>query len=140
MARGYEFFEHTADVGVRVYGETWTDLFTNAAHALYATLGEFQKSETVCCRLLDLTALSREDLLHDWLTELLFDFSAHEVLYDKFLFLNCASGRLVVELCGGVVDFARSNPREEIKAVTYHQLEVTQTPRSPWVATVIFDV
>ena len=34
--KGYEFFEHTADAGVRVYGKTLRELFVNAAAGLTA--------------------------------------------------------------------------------------------------------
>jgi SHS2 domain-containing protein len=40
---------------------------------------------------------------------------------------------------GGPVDFSQSEGSEEIKAVTYHHLEVKPSPDG-WTATVIFDV
>jgi SHS2 domain-containing protein len=39
-----------------------------------------------------------------------------------------------------MIDFARLQTNEEIKAVTQHQLHVESQPDSSWRATVIFDV
>ena len=34
----YEFFDHTADLGLRVYGSSLAELFTNAGFALFDVL------------------------------------------------------------------------------------------------------
>lgn len=138
--KAYEFFDHTADMGVRVYGATLPELFTNAARALYAGMGEWKKTEDERQKTVELGAESVEDLLHDWLGELLFEFAAHRLMYDEFEFAELGPGRLRVTARGGAVDWARSAARAEIKAVTYHQLRVEQLPDRSWRATVIFDV
>lgn len=140
MAARYEFFEHTADIGVRVYGGTLAELFHNAAAAMYEALGRFELADRQPDRTLELTAGSLEDLLHDWLGELLFDLEAHHVLYDKIDLTEVKPGHLAACLAGGTIDFARSETNEEIKAVTYHHLQVEQLPDATWRATVIFDV
>src|SRR5437879_9150820 len=83
---------------------------------------------------------SLEDLLHDWLAELLFEVEAHHVLYDEIIITGLVPGKLTALLRGGPIDFARSQTNEEIKAVTYHQLRIEQLPEGAWRATVIFDV
>jgi SHS2 domain-containing protein len=47
---------------------------------------------------------------------------------------------LEAALHGAAIDFSRSQTNEEIKAITYHQLQVEQRPDGTWRATVIFDV
>ena len=140
MGAPYEFFDHTADIGVHVAGATLPELFTNAARAMVAALGELQKSEERRAKSVELKAESLEDLLHDWLAELLYEIEAHQVLYDEFEFHELAAGGLRAEVRGGKIDFDRSHPHEEIKAVTYHQLRVEPLADGSWRATVIFDV
>ena len=135
----HEFFEHTADIGVRVRGATLSDLFVNAARAMYEALGELKKTGDRKQKTVELPAATLEDLLHDWLAELLFEIEANHVLYDEMK-IAIVPGRLTASLSGGSVDFARSHTNEEIKAVTYHQLSVEQLPDQSWRATVIFDV
>jgi SHS2 domain-containing protein len=136
----FEFFEHTADLGVRIHGTTLPALFTNAARALYAGMGEFQTTSDRRLKLVELGAETVEDLLHDWLAELLFEFTAHGMLGERFEFARLDTGRLVATVRGAPVDFAQSLARAEIKAVTYHQLRVEQMLDGTWRATVIFDV
>jgi SHS2 domain-containing protein len=140
MAERFEFFEHTADIGAHIFGGTLEELFRNAAAALFEALGTLQKSGTGSQRFVELKVASLEDLLHDWLTELLYEVEANHVLYDDFEFLHLNSQSLKATLHGETIDFARSQANEEIKAVTYHQLRVEQLPDTTWRATVIFDV
>jgi SHS2 domain-containing protein len=136
----FEFFEHTADIGVRVRGATLPELFANAAAAMFEAMGKLQKSGARSQKSVELRAGALDDLLHDWLAELLFEFEAHHILFDEFEFQEIEAGQLRARVQGGNVDFSQSQPREEIKAVTYHQLKVEQQPDSSWTATVIFDV
>jgi SHS2 domain-containing protein len=140
MPKRYEFFDHTADIGVHIYGATLPELFSNAAQAMYEVMGKLAKAESGKRREIKLEATTLEDLLHDWLTELLYDFAAHQVLYDRLDITEATPQRVVAIVSGSVVDFARSEPREEIKAVTYHKLRVEQTTDGRWQATIIFDV
>ena len=140
MNARYEFFDHTADIGVRVFGATLEELFVNAAAALYAAMGTWKESGVRSQKSVLIEAGSVEDLLHDWLAELLFEFSAHEVMYEEFEILDLSAQMVRATLRGGVVDWGRSEARAEVKAVTYHQLRVEQRANGSWMATAIFDV
>ena len=79
----YEFFDHTADIGVHVYGTTLVELFRNAALAMYEAMGRLVKGEERRVKSVRLEAATIEDLLHDWLGELLYEIEAKHVLYDQ---------------------------------------------------------
>ena len=140
MPTPYEFFDHTADIGVHIYGATLEELFCNAAKALYQAMGELQKTEIRNEKLLELQMDSPEDLFHDWLAELLYEVEANHVLYDEIKFAKLTPVRLTAVLRGSSIDFSRSNTSEEIKAVTYHKLQVERQSDGSWRATVILDV
>jgi SHS2 domain-containing protein len=159
MSRRFEFFDHTADIGVHIYGATLPELFANAAAALYEALGRLAKAEERTEKSVKLEAPTLEDLLHDWLSELLYEVEANHMLYDEISLLTVrgspvpdgaelgSSGREAAHTCelratlrGGTIDFERSQTNEEIKAVTYHHLQVEQLPDATWRATVILDV
>ena len=140
MTDRFEFFDHTADIGVHIYGRSLTELFENATRALHDALGRLHKSENALHKTVDFHADSTEDLLHDWLADLLYEIEVSHVLYDRFEFHELTPLRLTATLLGGPIDFTRSQANEEIKAVTYHQLRVTSQPDGSWRATVIFDV
>lgn len=72
MTPAVVFFEHTADLGVRVYGATLPGLFANAARALYAGMGEWRLAHGVRRqKSVESQAESVVDLLQNWLSELL---------------------------------------------------------------------
>jgi SHS2 domain-containing protein len=136
----FEFFDHTADIGANVYGNSLAELFENAARAMYEALGRMHKPESSCHKSVELQAESAEDLLHDWLTDLLYEIEANHVLYDDFEIHQLTPHCLKATIRGGPIDFTRSQTNEEIKAVTYHQLHVESHPDGSWRAVVIFDV
>ena len=136
----FEFFDHTADIGARVNGATLPELFGNAAGALYAAFGHLQKSGAARPKTVELAAETLEDLLHDWLAELLFEVETRHTAFDEIEMVVTPPGQLKATVRGRSIDFSRSQPRAEVKAVTYHQLRVEQLPDGSWQATVIFDV
>ena len=140
MTERFEFFDHTADIGARVYGSSLAELFENAARAMCEALGRLHKPESNRQKSVELQAESAEDLLHDWLADLLYEIEVNHVLYDDFEIHELTPHRLEATLRGGPIDFTRSQTNEEIKAVTYHQLRVESQPDGSWRATVIFDV
>jgi SHS2 domain-containing protein len=140
MPKAYEFFDHTADIGVHVYGRTLEELFENAAHAMYEAMGSLARGKEQRVKIVNIEATSLEDLLHDWLAELLYEAETNHVLYDEFEITKLAPPQLVASLRGSSIDFTRSQTNEEIKAITYHQLRVEQLADTTCRATVIFDV
>jgi len=140
MTERFEFFEHTADIGAHIYGATLAELFQNAAQAIYEALGKLQKTDVRSQKSVEINVETLEDLLHDWLADLLYEIEVNYLLYDEFEFHEMTPQRLTATLRGSPIDFANSQTNEEIKAVTYHQLRVEHLPDHTWRATVIFDV
>lgn len=79
-----------------------------------------------------------EAQLRDWLAELLYKFSAEGRIYAVFA-VTLEPGRVRARVRGEAWDPARHPLRTELKAVTYHHLEVVRE-KDGWKAQVIFDV
>ncbi|MGW8257582.1 MAG: archease, partial [Thermoguttaceae bacterium] len=79
-----------------------------------------------------------EDLLHDWLAELLYTFQVHRRLLAMFR-VNLHSTGLSAVAQGELYDPNRHEILLEIKAITWHGLKVQQSP-SGWLAEVILDI
>ena len=135
----FEFFDHTADIGAHVYGATQEELFQNAAAALYHALGEFKLKGDRKTEFLKLKADTQEELLVEFLGELLFRFDARRLLFDQIEVQELKPNYLAAKIGGAEVDLANSEPNYEIKAVTYHQTKI-ETSGDGWRASVIFDV
>jgi len=135
----FEIIDHTADVAIRVRAPTLPDLFVQAAKGMYAVLGRFVSGGEAVERRIELTGRDAEDLLHDWLSELLWDFETGGRVYDHFDLDRLEADCLVSRCRGSKYDPARSERTTEIKAVTYHGLRITRTDEACEV-TVIFDI
>jgi len=131
-------FEHTGDLGIELDAPTRGELFRRAAIALAALLVESASVAEIEQRQVAVEAETDPDLMHDMLTELLALFAV-----DGFIWRDASvteAGRsLHVTLRGESFDPARHAFRGEIKAVTYHQLTVENSPGG-WRSRVIFDV
>ena len=71
MEPAYDFFDHTADMGITVRAPSLDQLLTPAGDALYAAIGQLVAGDDVVSVSFDLTAESTADLLRDYLGELL---------------------------------------------------------------------
>jgi len=135
----YETFDHTADVGIRARAADLGTLFREAARGLFAVLlvrpESVRPRETVT---LFLEGADLEELLHDWLAELLSRFDAEHWLPGDFDVEPTDTGLHAV-VHGEPFDPARHALDTEIKAVTYHGLTVREDPEG-WLAEVILDV
>ena len=137
--KSYEFFEHTADAGVRVYGKTLQDLFIHAAQGMAALLVENSPIAVTETRLIALSASSTEGLLRAWLKELLFWFGTDRFLPGEYHLEAVTPTELRGRVLGERFDPARHQQGTEVKGVTYHQFRV-ETTSAGWEASIIFDV
>jgi SHS2 domain-containing protein len=135
----YETFEHTADLGLRIRADDLNSLFADAARALFSVLTE--NLDDICTveeMPFAIKGNDVEEMLHDWLTELLFTFNVQRRLFSKFN-VNILSTGLTAVAWGEIIDPKRHEISLEIKAITWHGLKVAQTPEG-WLAEVIVDI
>ncbi|HXF82087.1 MAG TPA: archease [bacterium] len=137
-ARPFEVIEHTADVGIIAYGRTLAELFANAAAGMMAFLIDAEAVRPLEERRLTVTADDREGLLVAWLNELLVLLNGEGFIPRDYRIAQLTDTRLEAEVLGEPVDPQRHRFRLDVKAATYHQLEIRKNER--WQARVIFDV
>jgi SHS2 domain-containing protein len=135
----YETFDHTADVGVRVFGRTYEEIFANAAFALFDLITDLTPVREELGFPIHLTAVDPEELLVRWLNELLYLSESRQVLLKSFSFSHLDEQSLTAVARGEVFDPSRHVRLLEIKAVTYHQIYIGKK-KDTWEARVIFDV
>lgn len=135
----YRVFDHTADMGVEIYGKTIPELFANAAFAVFDIITDLRCVRTTEERQLVIEGSGREDLLVNFLREILYLVNGEGLLLKECKIREFDRNRLEIKVCGEQFDPARHRINTEIKAVTYHQAAVTETPDG-WIGRVIFDV
>ncbi len=132
----YEVLGHTADAGVKAYGETLSELFENAALGMFSLICSPEKVRALDAHEIALTADDDETLLVDWLTELLYLHETEGVLFSEFR-VQMEEGGLRAVARGEALDAGRHELKMNVKAVTYHQLEINE---AEGYLTVLFDV
>jgi len=132
--RGFREVEHTADWELAVWGPDLPALLEEAARGMYSLMGLVVSEESRRHRRLELAAADREQLLVSFLDELLFLADSEELAFDAFL-LDVQGTRLLAHLEGGFI----VERGKEIKAVTYHRLELRDTPHG-LETSLVFDV
>lgn len=128
VSAGYEFFEHTADVGIRAWGGSLEEAFAQAAVGLVANMVDVSQAKVTGAQQLDVEAESDERLLYRFLEEVLYLFETRLWVVTRAHVAFPAPGRLHAELEGEDYDAARHGHVHEIKAITYHDLRVQSDP------------
>lgn len=136
MRKKYEFFEHTADVGIKVYGKTVEDVFIHAAQGMFEVIAESRRRKPKERLEISVQADNYDELLRQWLQELLYQFSITGIVGSEFSIQGLSQTALKATVRG---DKALDELKTEIKAVTYHELEFKKT-KTGYEAKVIFDV
>lgn len=123
----FEYIEHPADIAFRVYGRTLTALFKNSVSAIYDILKPHKNSSIrVYRKKKQLSSNSTEGLLVLFLNEILYLALEKYLIFTKILInIKCShmANILEYEMIGHKID----NVDREIKAVTYHNLEIRKS-------------
>ena len=132
-AAGFRFLEHTADIKVEAWGGDFAAALKQAALAMFSVLGSGRASEKME---IDERAADREQLVVGLLSRILAECDARELLAVSIDIIECDGKKPHAK---AVVGLARTRPKDAIKAVTYHQLEVEET-KNKCTIRVVFDV
>lgn len=136
--RPFEEIEHTADVGIVARGGSLEELFEHAAVGLMHFLIDPHAGVAREHREVVVEADDLEGLLVAWLNELLVLLNADGFLPVRWTVRELTDRRLRADVAGEPVDANRHKFRLDVKAATYHQLQIRKN--SEWHAQVIFDV
>ncbi len=139
----YKFIEGLtlADVAFEATGETLEELFESAGLAVTKTqiedLDTIKQTESVK---LKLSAETFEQLLHDFLQELIFYKDAKLLLFNKYsVKIDENHCRLEATLHGEKLDMKKHELLVDAKAITWHHFELKKE-NGKWRALVVIDV
>jgi len=143
----FEILPHTADIKIRAYGKTKKDLFCNALIGMFQAIRpivpecHIENERVVCaslpeCHEVEITASDVESLLVDFLSEALYLSDVYNQAYFNAIIHECSDRAISATLCGVNV---KGFEVVEIKAVTYHELEIKQH-NGIWQVDIVFDI
>ncbi|MDP2967051.1 MAG: archease [bacterium] len=133
----YEILEHKADLKIKVKGSSKEELFLNALLGMEEGLRpETKETKEEIKREIKIKSIDLPALLVDFLNEALYLIQVHKEIYRQVKFIKFSDKELEAEL------FSQKVERfgEDIKAVTYHDLDIYQKEDGTWEAVVLFDI
>ncbi|MGA2518708.1 MAG: archease [Thermodesulfobacteriota bacterium] len=139
LTKRFEILDHTADIGVIVYGENLRALFENAGGAFFHLITDLRKVRRRIEKRIDIGGESLDRLMVDWLSELLYLHDVENLLFKDFRVESVGEDGLRAIAKGEPFQEGVHVIKTEVKAVTYHQIEVRQE-KGRWRARVIFDL
>lgn len=147
-SKKFEILEHTADVKVRVFGSSPKDLFRNALYAMaYIQKPEILEQSTVGKLIAKFRGRSLSDevavesmdyntLLVDFLSGVLSRSDSQNAVFLDVKFEEFSELKAEGRIYGVRVD----DFNKDIKAVTYHEVDVKETEPGKWESTIVFDI
>ncbi len=139
----YRLLPHMTDAFVEVQAPTLAGVFEEAAFAMFDIMTDPTAIEHSFVDQFEVTSHDEISLFHDWLEQLLLKFDLDGKVYSVFHVekINPQNENLYLaaKAQGGLFERGRHPAKVEIKAVTYHRMEIRATPEG-YVARYILDL
>jgi len=131
----YEILEHPADLKIKVFGKDKKELFLNMLIAM-AENQKAEKTKEKVKREIKIESFDLPNLLIDFLSKVLYLSQTYKEIYFNFKFKNFSENKIGGKLLG----FKVKRFGEDIKAATYHDLDIHQKKDKTWEAIALFDI
>jgi SHS2 domain-containing protein len=132
----------TSDSAFIAYGKNLNELFENAGLALFETITNIKEVEAKEKLKVETSGYDLKSLMFSWLSELLFLSSTERIFFSKIsaeVKEEKENFLLKAECFGEKIDRNKHEIKTEVKAITYHKMEVKEED-GKWKAQVIVDI
>jgi len=122
----FHILEHPADIGISARGDDYAEAYANAARGLFSLIVNQNSVEERSIKEVHIEGDDREHLLVRWLSELLYLYDGEKFVISE-VEVQCPTPTVLrAMLKGETLDANRHSPKLDVKAITYHQLEITE--------------
>lgn len=135
----YEQTDHTADIGLKIFGNSLPELFANAGYALCDTVTKISAINPVTKQTFCLQRDTTEELLVEWMGALLYTFETEGLIFSRFNIMSINKNSLSAEAEGEFFNSALHTIKNGVKAVTYHKLKIEEKS-GLWQAEIVLDI
>jgi SHS2 domain-containing protein len=136
--KNYEIFNHTADIGIKIVANSLPEIFEKA---ILATADLLSGGIEIKPRIKKILTIEEDDIntvLVCVLEEIIYFFES-QVFLPSECSIKIENNHYEIILKGSIASMEEIKHGTEIKAVTYHKLEIKKA-NDEYQATVIFDV
>lgn len=135
----FEVIDISGDVGIRAYGESIEQAFTNTAIGMYSLITDLEGVKEEKMIDISLESHSLEGLLVSWLNELIFQFDTYGFIGKDIDVKEMGDRKIKASVSGEEFDTERHERKLLLKAATYHRLKIEKI-NDIWETDVIFDI
>lgn len=129
MSSNHKFLDHTADIAVEITADSFGEIIKESLVVFNSITIESPLPQADSVVTISLVGSEREELLVSFLNEINFLLSVNKWVTLEITYLNCTmnDGKwfLQCDLTGCTLP-GNSHLKEEIKSVTYHQMEIKE--------------
>ncbi|MBN1473270.1 MAG: archease [Syntrophaceae bacterium] len=137
--KNYTLLDHTADIGVEVWGNTKEEALAATVEAMFDLIADNESVAEREEKKIAVSGADTADMLINLLREALYLFHGKSWLCKTCEILEMEEKKITARLKGEPYDANKHQLKMEIKAVTYHTLKIEKRDQG-WRARVIFDV
>jgi SHS2 domain-containing protein len=124
----FEFEDHVADVVVVAYGDSLEEAFENAVLALFEVMTDTTTVEPRMEDIFEVEGFDELSLLYSWIESFIVAFDVNLKLYSTFKIEKIEKTqdgfKLRGKAWGEAFNPVKHPSRSEVKAVTYHEMEI----------------
>lgn len=142
MASDHKFIDHTADIAVDITADSFEELIRESLNAYNNSVFEKINDQANDEVIIRLTEQSREELIVSFLNEINYMLSVKKWITKSIdnLLINNENGLFILDVkLKGCLLTNDVELKEEIKSVTYHQMEVKENS-GKFFTRIVFDI
>jgi SHS2 domain-containing protein len=129
MQRGFVILDHPSDLGIEARGASLSEAFCEAERGMMSLIVDSTAAGSAERRVIRLADADREHLLVKWLSEILYLYDGERIVPEQFIIDELTSTQLAGEIRGTILSSGVHRAKLDVKAVTYHQLEIISDGR-----------
>jgi len=127
---GYSFLPHTTDAYIEAVGSTLEEAMQFAGIALIDTICNVNSISPILTEYIEVSGDDEVALLYEWLESILLKFELESWVFSEFKIVAVVKSgtvfRMVAEAFGEKYDKRKHGTKVEVKAATYHKMEIRQ--------------
>jgi len=135
----YRTVSRASDLAVKIFGTSQAELFANSAFALFDLMTDVDKVELRDHLPLEVEGVDRDDLMVNWMRELLYLYQGSGYLLKEFAVREVRDNYIRGQVSGEKFDPDRHEMQREIRAVVPHQSRMEKTGEQ-WTAQVVLEL
>ena len=141
LAKKFKALDITsADVAFVAYGKTLSELFANAALAMFDVMINTSQVKEKREVSISLSGIDLNSMMFNWLNKLLLFVDSESLAFSRFEVSIDQKKMNLAATCFGEKISEKMETRTEVKAATYHKMSIKKGSNGIWKARVILDI